>query len=83
MVFQQSYRSKVLVIYCILSKYKVVDHKLMKKVRWDRDYTKYISFKETNLKTKLGMLHINNMFNSNVKFKALEGINVIDIIQID
>ena len=54
---------------------------LMNQVFWDRDYTIYMLFRGTDVKTRLGMLHTNNLFNSDAKFEILESISIYNIIK--
>ena len=60
-VYQQGYRSKVLVVYSVLSQSEKVDYQLMNNSLQDSDYTKYVSFKNIDPKVQLGMLYLNNL----------------------
>ena len=78
-IYQQNYKSKVLVVYCILSQSKIVNEPLKNNNLWDGDYTKYVSFKTIDLNVRLGMLHSNNLIDVNAKYKVLEGVSIINI----
>ena len=82
MVYQQNHHSKILVIYYILLRSKEVDSKLMGKVLQEEDYSRYVSFKGTDSKLRLGMLHSNDMVNVEGKFEVLNKVNVNDMISI-
>ena len=82
-IYQQNYKAKVMVIYCIISQQEVMDRMLINIKLWNRDITKYISFQEIDLQTKLGALHANNMNNSQGKYKVLEGVKVHDVVNIE
>ena len=43
---------------------------------WDRDNTKYISFKETDADIKLSLLLSNNITNSKIKYEVLEDLDI-------
>ena len=58
---------------------EVVDEVLRNNNLWDRDYTKYVSFKVTDPNVRLGMIHSNNLIDINAKYEVLEGVSVIDI----
>ena len=45
----------------------------------DGDYSKYMSFKNTELKVRLGMLHLNNLVEVKEKHEVLERVSAIDI----
>jgi len=60
-----------------------MDRMLINIKLWNRDITKYISFQEIDLQTKLGVLHENNMNNSQGKYKVLEGVKVHDVVNIE
>ena len=49
---------------------------------WDRNYTKYVSFKDTNTDIRLGALHANNMINTKSKFKILENVSVNQLVKV-
>ena len=55
----------------------------MKQTFWDRENTYYVSFKGLDITVRLGMLHSNNMVQSEAKFEVLEGLNVFDVISIN
>ena len=82
-IYQQNYKAKVMVIYCIISQQEVMDRMLINIKLQNRDITKYISFQEIDLQTKLGALHENNMNNSQGKYKVLEGVKVHDVVNIE
>lgn len=42
---------------------------------WDSNYTKYVSFKETDSDIRLGTLYSNNAKNMEEKFKILKNTN--------
>ena len=54
----------------------------MDEVLWEGDYSRYVSFKGTDSKLRLGMLHSNNMVNVEGKFKVLKKVNKNDVISI-
>ena len=77
-MYQKNYKAKVLVIYCVLSQSKTIDKKLVQKILWDRNYTKYVSFWETYPNIRLGTLYLNNIKNVKGKYEVLEKVLVID-----
>ena len=81
-VYQQGYSSKVLVIYCITAESESMDIKLMEMKLWNGTHTKYISFKRTDRKVKLGTLHFNNMKNVEARYEVLENMNVLDNVMV-
>ena len=78
-VYQQGYRSKVLVVYSVLSQSEKVDYQLMNNSLQDSDYTKYVSFKNIDPKVQLGMLYSNNLVEVKEKYEVLEGVSVINV----
>ena len=60
-----------------------MDEILMDVILQDRDITKYVSFCEIDLQTKLGALHTNNIYNIDTKYEVLEGVKVYNVIDID
>ena len=70
---------KVLVVYSVLSQSEKADYELMNNSLWDRDYLKYVLFKNTELKVWLGILHLNNLVEVKEKFEVLEGVSAIDV----
>jgi len=54
----------------------------MKEVMWDGKYTYYMLIKRSNTILRLGMLHVNNLFQNEAKFEVLEGLSVFDIVLI-
>ena len=57
-----------------------MDITLMKKQLWDKEYNKYVSFKNTEPSFRLGMLHSNNLIDINEKYKVLERVKVLDVV---
>ena len=43
-------------------------------------YSRYVSFKGTDLNDRIGCLHLNEMTNVKAKFDLLEEVNVKDIV---
>ena len=79
-IYQNNYKSKVLVIHSILLRAKEVDQQLIILNLWDNKYTRYVSFKETSTKTRLGALYTYNMINIKLKFEILEDISVNQLV---
>ena len=50
---------------------------------WDGGYIRYILFKGANLKIRLEILYLNNIFNIESKFKVLENKNIIDVVDLN
>ena len=51
-----------------------MDKKLIDITLWDRNITKYVSFREVNSQSKLGVLYTNNIHNINAKYEVLEEV---------
>ena len=49
---------------------------------WDKNYMRYISFKETSVETRRGALCANNITNIRLKYEILEDVLVNQIINI-
>ena len=79
-VYQKDYKARVLVMYYVLSQYESIDQKLMKLEFWDRENTRYTSFKVIDTNVYLGTFHLNNLINIDTKYKVLENMNVHNMI---
>ena len=66
-----------------MSQCQVMDKKLMNVKLLDGKITKYVSFREVDLQTKLRALHTNNIHNIDAKYEVLEGVWVLDAIYFD
>ena len=52
----------------------------MKKQLQNRDYSKYVSFENTEPSIRLRILYSNNLIEINEKYKVLEGVKVLDVV---
>lgn len=52
----------------------------MKQIFWDGENTYYVSFKGSDIIIRLGILHSNNLVQSEAKFEVFEGLNVFNMI---
>ena len=50
---------------------------------WDGKHTRYASFKETSVETRLGALLTNNIINIKLKFEILEDLLVNQLVTTD
>ena len=75
-IYEQGYRLRCVVVYMILSKRDKMDSVLQIKEIANMEDIKFILFKNTTTKDKVGTLYINKINNTLVIFKSLLEVNV-------
>jgi len=82
-VYQNNYKSRVLVIYSVLLRVEEINNQLMEMSLWEGNHTRYVSFKATNADIRLGALYTNNMVNIRDKYEILDNVSVNQLVTVD
>ena len=72
-----------MVVYAIESAADKVDKKIMNTGFGNDAHTKYISFKHTNIETRIGCLYANNCKNIKRRFEILYNLDVNGMVQME
>ena len=72
-----------MVVYTTKSAVDEVDKKIMNTGFGNDAYTKYISFKYTNVETRIGYLYANNCKNVKGRFEILYDLDVNSMVQME